>query len=200
MSKSGTIVRNWAYLLSSSMLSQILGLIAMIRVARMLGPSDYGNYNLIQTTAGIGAVLAGFGMRNVIIRNCARNPEKARGVYFISLLLRAGFWLIASAGIVLYSLNSKSALPLLLCGLVVLISFGQVIWDTTESISFGLQRMGPPSWINSLGSVFWIMLVWLAPASVLTLVFVSSSFALMQIMKSGVFAFQVKRIVAAGAA
>lgn len=193
--KSGRFAKNWAYLLTSSVFSQTLGMVAMIRVARELAPAGYGYYNLVQTTAGIGLVLAGFGMRNVIIRDCSRNPEKARTLYSTGLLVRSLFGFIVALGIMIYTRLSPDALPILLSGFTIVLLFGQIVWDTTESISFGLQRMEFSSWINTLGSVVWVLWVWCAPASILTITAVSLSFVLLQLVKAGTFSWQIRRII-----
>lgn len=195
ISASRRFVRNWTYLLTSSVFCQTLGMVAMIRVARALAPAGYGYYNLVQTTASIGMVFAGLGMRNVIIRDCARYPDKTGTLYLTSLSIRFIFGFIVTLGIILYALLSPNALPVSLSGFVVMILFAQIIWDSTESISFGLQRMEFSSWINTLGSVIWVLWVWCAPTSVLTIVVVSFSFALLQLFKSGIFSWRLRRII-----
>jgi O-antigen/teichoic acid export membrane protein len=192
---SGRFVKNWAYLLTSSVFCQILGMIAMIRVARVLAPAGYGYFNLIQTTAGIGMVIAGLGMRNVIIRDCARYPDRTRVLYSASLLIRSGIGIIVALGIILYAKLSPNALPSSLGGFAVVILFGQILWDTTESISFGRQRMEYSSWINTLGSVLWVLWIWFAPASILNIVIVSLSFTSLQLFKAIIFGWQVKQII-----
>ncbi len=161
---SRKLVKNWAYLLTSSAFGQLLGMIALIRVARVLSPTGLGHFNLVQTTAGIGLILAGLGMRNTIIRDSARSPERAGALFASGLWVRASFGVLVAAGIVVYAKLSPDALPASLSGFAILLLFGQVLWDTSESISYGSQRMEFPSAINALGSVLWVVWIWGAPA------------------------------------
>jgi O-antigen/teichoic acid export membrane protein len=195
MATTARFVKNWAYLLGSSVFCQILGMIAILRVARVLAPTGYGLYSLVLTTASIGLVFAGFGMRNVIIRDCARYPENTRSLFSVSLSLRAIIGVIAGLGIILYATLSKSSLPAPLGVFAVIILSSQIVWDTAESISFGRQRMEFSSWINTAGSLFWVLWVWVVPASVLTIEVVSISFALLQVAKAGAFIWKIKLII-----
>src|SRR3954453_8212814 len=68
------LIRNFSALVMSGLGAQALGMLATIRGARALAPGGYGQYNLVQTIAGLGAVIAGLGLRNVVIRECARHP------------------------------------------------------------------------------------------------------------------------------
>jgi O-antigen/teichoic acid export membrane protein len=197
ISISSKFAKNWAYLLTSSVFYQALGMVAMIRVARILTPAGYGHYNLVQATASIGMIFAGLGMREVIIRACARNPENSRTLYSTSLRVRFVFGFLVALGILLYSLLSPNTLPTSLSGFVIMILFGQILWDTSESISFGKERMEFSSWINSLGSFLWVIWVWCVPASMLTVAVVSLSSALLQLFKAGVLRWQVTGIIPA---
>jgi len=190
-----SFAKNFAYLFSSQVFSQFLGMIALIRVARLLAPTGYGYYNLVQTTASIGMIIAALGMRNVIIRDCARNPEKARSLYFASLVVRLLFSCIAGAGILFYALLSPHVLPVSLSGFTILLLVGLIIWDTAESISFGMQRMEFSSRTNALGSAIWVLWVWIVPASVLTVATVSFSFAMLQLFKAVLLGWQAKRLI-----
>ncbi len=181
---SRKLVKNWAYLLTSSAFGQFLGMIALIRVARVLSPTGLGHFNLVQTTAGIGLILAGLGMRNTIIRDSARSPERAGALFASGLWVRASFGVLVAAGIVVYAKLSPDALPASLSGFAILLLFGQILWDTSESISYGRQRMEFPSAINALGSVLWVVWIWGAPAPLLTVASVSLSFAALQVLKA----------------
>lgn len=195
ISTSRRFVKNWAYLFSSSIFYQVLGMFAMIRIARILEPTGYGHYNLVQTTATIGMVLAGFGMRNLIIRDCANKPERIRAIYSAGLILRGLIGVVVAFGIISYTLISPDVLSTSLSGFVVMIMFGSLLWDTAESISFGLQAMEYSSRVIALGSVIWVLWVWCAPASILSVAVVSFSSGLLQLFKAGILNWQVGNIV-----
>lgn len=190
----GRFVKNWAYLLSASIVSQLLGMIATIRIARVISPAGFGHFSLVQTTAGIGLVVVGLGMRNTIIRDSARYSERAGVLFAAGLWIRIFFGIFIGAGIVLYAALSPKILPTSLSGYTVLLLFGLIVWDTTESISFGSQRMEYSSGISALGSILWALWIWSLPRSTLTVASVSFSFAMLQILKAGAFTSQLKRI------
>lgn len=192
---TGSFAKNWAYLFTSSVLSLALGMISLIRVARVLAPAGYGYFNILQTSAHMGMVIAGLGMRNVIIRACARNPEKSKSLYVTALSVRFLFSLAVGMGIVLYSFLSPHVLPVSLSGFAIMLLFGQILWDTTESVSFGLQRMEFSSRTNTIGSAIWLIWVWCVPISVLTVAAICFSFALLQILKAITLSYQVKRVI-----
>src|SRR4051794_27964910 len=68
--------RNWSMLVVSGITCQVLGVLATFRIARVLAPSGYGEYNLVQVTGALGAVFAALGLSNVLIRRSARKPEE----------------------------------------------------------------------------------------------------------------------------
>ena len=170
-------------------------MVALIRVARVLAPAGYGYYNIVLTSGSIGLVFAGFGMRNVIVRACARNPEVTKSLYFSSLFVRMIISPVVGIGIMLYAIISPHVLPLSLSGFAILFLVGLILWDTTESISFGLQRMEFSSRTNVIGSAVWVLYVWCAPASLLTVAVMSFSFALLQISKAVLLGWQVQRVI-----
>jgi len=71
-----------------------------------------------------------------------------------------------------------------LSGFAILLLFGQILWDTIESLSYGSQRMEYPSAINAIGSIFWVLWIWGAPETWLTVASVSCSFAGLQVLKA----------------
>jgi O-antigen/teichoic acid export membrane protein len=99
----GRFARNWSLLVVSSMAGQALGMLATIRIARTLAPAGYGQYNLVQTVAGIGTVVALLGFRNVLVRETARHPERSADLFFVSAFIRTGMLLLSVLGIVVYS-------------------------------------------------------------------------------------------------
>jgi len=195
ISTSRRFLKNWGYLFTSSVFCQVLGMISLIRVARVLAPAGYGYFNIVQTSAGISMVIAGLGMRNVIIRDCARNPENTRTLYAASLFARFLLSTVVGIGIVIYALLSPHVLSISLSGFAIMLLLGQIIWDTAESISFGLERMEISSRTNVVGSAIWVLWVWCVPVSALTVGAICFSFALLQISKAALLSWQVNRVL-----
>jgi len=71
--KSG-IIQNWSLLTTASFIQTGLNFICLVRIARILLPADYGRYTFLITAVIIAEVIATLGLRNVSIREIARNP------------------------------------------------------------------------------------------------------------------------------
>ncbi|MCL4544113.1 MAG: oligosaccharide flippase family protein [Chloroflexi bacterium] len=179
--------RNWSLLVLSSVGGQALGMLATIRVARVLSPEGYGLYNLVQTVAGLGAVVAGLGLRNVIIRQCARQPEWSGLILSASALMRAGMLIMAGAGVMLYSLVSPDHLVSTYGGVTVGLLVALMAWDLVESVFFGLERMEFSAGINLVGAAVWAGVTWGFPSSWLVTLNVTIGFALVQFLKSAAY-------------
>lgn len=176
--------RNWSYLVAANLCSQALGMVATIRIARTLAPEGYGQFNLVQTVAGLGAVLAGLGMRQVIIRECARYPERNRATFYVSTLMRAAALILVGIGIFVYGHVGQLGISSDLSGVAVGLLAGQLAWDLLESVAFGQQRMGYSAVLTLGGSLIWISAAWLSPATWLNPLTVSLAFAGLQVMKA----------------
>jgi lipopolysaccharide exporter len=176
--------RNWSFLVLSNVCGQGFALLATIRLARALEPQGYGQFNLVQTLAGLGAIVGGLGLRNVLIRACARDPYRSAALLWASALLRGVTSVLVGTGIILYSKISQQELPPTLIVVAVGLLLAFTAWDTVESVAFGHQNMGLSAVINLSGSMLWAMMVWGAPGNWLTLVVASAAYSLLQAGKA----------------
>jgi O-antigen/teichoic acid export membrane protein len=179
--------RNWSMLFLSGFFSQVLGMVALIRVARILMPAGYGKFNLVQSIASIGFIIASLGFRQVIIRESARYPEKSSSILFSSLIIRVISGVITAFGVLIYIYFANNGLTFSFAYIAIVLLGGQLLWDSVESIAFGHQRMQHSSSINMAGSVLWVIMVWIVPAWLLTPLIVSAAFAFLQLFKAGIY-------------
>ncbi len=170
--------RNWSFLAVSSLACQALGMLATIRIARVLSPDGYGQYNLVQTVAGLAAVVAGLGLRNVVMRETARHPHLSGKFFLASLVIRAGTVAVAAFGILAYERASHESLPGPLVAVAIGLLAGQIVWDSVENIAFGHERMEFSALINLVGSAIWLAIAWATPAAWLTPLSVSAAFTI----------------------
>ncbi len=185
--------RNWSYLVFSNLGVQALGMLATIRIARVLAPAGYGQYNVVQTTAGLAAVVLSLGYRNVIIRECARHPEHSGRILGVASVGRALMLLVVSAGLLLYQQNSRAGLTASLSLAAIGLLVGLSAWELFESVAFGHERMEYSAGVNLAGSLLWVVAAWAVPAHWLTPVHVSLGFAGLQLLKAtayGVVAYR----------
>jgi O-antigen/teichoic acid export membrane protein len=179
-----SFARNWSVMVVASLGSQALATLATIRIARALTPEGYGEFNLVTTLASLGTVIASLGLRNVVMRECARHPEQTASLLVSSALLRAGSLVLGSVGILVYMQVGHSGLRVELGSVAVGLLLGQTTWDLLETVAYGHQRMEYSAAINLVGAVIWAAAAWAVPTSSLTTFNVSLAFAALQVTKA----------------
>jgi len=185
--------RNWSLLVTSNLLVQTLAMLATIRIARVLAPQGYGAFNLVQALAVLGALLAGLGTRQVLIRACAREPRRTRQLLAAASVLRVAPIATVGVGIVIYSALSQEELTPTLGLLAVAAMAGLCAWDLLESVAFGHQRMSFSSALSLLGAVAWLVWAWTVPEAWLTPISVSIAFAVVQVVRVLAYIVLVRR-------
>lgn len=175
--------RNWSALVLSNVASQALGMLATIRIARLLSPEGYGHYNLIQVIANLSVIAAGMGLRQVIIRETARDTGSTASLCLTALKVRLPLTALVVAGLLLYGWAVPIVgLPKSL--LIVTLVISLLTWDLVESIAFGNERMDLSASINAVGSLLWAVAIWFVPASWITPLTVIGAFALLQCVEA----------------
>ena len=182
-------LRNWSYLVLSNIFGQILGMLATIRVARALSPDGYGSYNVILTISALGVIVLGLGLRNVVIRECARFPEKSRSLFLASILLRAVLLPVVCLGVFLYARSSSLALTFDLTSVCIGVLIAGSAWELIESVAFGHERMGHSASVNLIGAALWSVMVWGMPEAWITVFSISFLYMALQAAKALAFAF-----------
>jgi len=191
--RAGVFARNWSSLIVSNIGGQILGMIAIFRIARVLAPQGFGQYQLILTVSSIGAVAAGLGLRNVIMRECARHPGSSEGLLKSSLLARSWMLAVVSAGVLLYAGVSGAGLGYGLGAIAVGLLIAQTFWEAVENIAFGNEQMQFSAVINLAGATVWVSAAWLVPASWLTPFNVCVAFTVLQYVKTSAYFVVARR-------
>lgn len=174
----------------SNILSQILGMVATIRIARTLAPTGFGYFGVMQVNAAVGVVLAGIGLSHVVTRECARYPEKSRSLFYSSAILKSLFVLPVGIFLIIYSTYISHNLPLSLSTVSVVLLYSMLLWQLLESLSFGHERMEFSAALTIIGSLLWVVFAWSVPKSFLTTLNTSIAFAVLQAGKSLTY-FQV---------
>lgn len=182
-----TFLKNWALLVVSNIFGQVLGLLSTIRIARVLNPDGFGQFNLMQTMASLGVVVAGLGIRNVIIRECARDHEHSFNLFFCSSIFRLISSVLTGAGILFYSRIGNSGLTYDFVWMAISLMAGMLIWDSIESVAYGYEQMEYSAAINLLGSILWVIVAWVVPVLWLTVFNVSLAFMVLQVGKAIVY-------------
>jgi len=158
------VFKNFSYLTIGTAISQILSLLAVLKITKILFPDDYGLYTFILAQGALLLTIADLGVQTIIVRSIAREPEKTNDLIINGILLRT-LALIFVSGVYLvynYFLGSLTVFELVLVFLFSLIScFGKLF----EIVYIGNQKMLPPSIINLIFGFIWFVLIFLLPES-----------------------------------
>lgn len=169
---ASTLVRRLAtdafWSLLGSVLARLLALLASIAVARRLGATAFGEFNLVQTTAGMLMALGGFGLNTTATKYLAGNyradPEAAGRVVALSGMVAAfvgggtGVLLAASAGWVAESVLGAPQLSTALRVGSLLLLFGPVN-GTQLGTLMGLRRFRTIGLVSTVTSALSIPLL-----------------------------------------
>jgi O-antigen/teichoic acid export membrane protein len=176
-------IRNWSFLIISNVCGQLFGILATVRIARILLPEGYGIFNLMQTIAGMSFIIAGLGIRNIIIRECARNKKYSANLFVFSLSLRMVSNLLIGLFIVIYYNLKNTNISIDYIYISIILLFALTFWDLAESIAFGYENMKYSALINIVFSLVWLIFIWIIPRKIFTPIFISFAFSILQSLK-----------------
>lgn len=184
------ILKNFSVLTLSNALSQFFFIFTSIKIARTLNPLTYGTYNLLQLNVSIFAVIASLGLRNIIIRNIARDKSVVKNVFYVALIIRIiGFLLSIILFCIYFFFNPHY--DVLLFVLIILSILSNVLFDLFESVAFGLEKMEFSGIINLLNSFLWVLTIMLIPKNLLSLHLIFSIFVLLSFLKTVIYFFSI---------
>jgi O-antigen/teichoic acid export membrane protein len=181
---SKLVIKNFSLLTISNFINQFILVFSGIKIARTLGPASYGVYTYLFVEMSIYAVISDLGLRNIIIRTIARNPDRSKSTFWASISLQLGGLLLCSIVMLVYEHFTHSVAPSLII-YVILAVFLVNLWATCESVWQGHQRMGIPAFINVFYSVVWIAFVLLTPSTSFTVEFLFKYYCYSQILQVG---------------
>ena len=189
--KENTFFKNFSVLTVSSVLTQFLGMIIGIKIARVLSPYNFGVYNLLQLHVTIFSVVATLGISRIIIRNIARDKINISGLLKNSLVLRliGTVFAVSIFAVYYYFFNSYD---IFLFGLVISSVMMTVGFDHFNSLAFGLEKMEFSGFVNLASTICWLIAIFLIPDKQLNLNLVFLLFALFNIVKVLLFLFVIR--------
>ena len=149
MSHSGrTILKNASFLMISQVITWGISLVIAIFLPRYLGVEAIGQYYLAISLWTIMAVLVGFGMDMMLVKEVARAPQRLPEMFGTIVTLRLLFWGVGFACLLGYTglVYSRKVFVL-----VVIFGFAQFFGQINAHLASqpaGLERMGPISIIT----------------------------------------------------
>ncbi|MFW6311283.1 MAG: flippase [Nanoarchaeota archaeon] len=88
-------MKNFSLLTLGTLISQAIGFIGFVYLARFLGSEYYGIYVTVGAFMGMFQLLTFTGLKKVIVRKCSKNVEKASEIYNQTIGLQSLFVFIA---------------------------------------------------------------------------------------------------------
>lgn len=175
-----TVARNFTSLTFGSVVSQAFNLLAIIKLAKILSPSNYGLFTFLTVQGQLLISIGDLGITNILIRTVARNKETSKDFVYNGLLMKLIAVAILSVIYFIYNHYAGSLTfyeTLLVCSFPVITCAANLF----ENTFWGHESMLPPSVISVLFSVVWYAIVLILPANQITvtsvfLIFLSLNF------------------------
>lgn len=185
------VFKNFSYLTIGTAISQVLSLLAVLKITKILFPDDYGLYTFILAQGALLLTIADLGIQTIIVRSIAREPEKTNDLVINGILLRTLALVVVSIIYIVYNyfLGNLTVFELSLVFLFSLIScFGKLF----EIVYIGNQKMLPPSIINLIYGFIWFALIFLLPETLINTNSLILIFLGINILKNITFYFSLR--------
>lgn len=179
------VFQNISFLTVGSVLSQLVGLIALIKIAQILNPSDYGQFTFLLTQGQLLMTISDLGIQNIVIRTIARDSARTKELLRTGILLKTIAVFVITGFYVVYNLiyGNLNNQQLILVGLFALFNCSGNLF---ESIFWGHQKMLMPALINLIWSILWLLFVVLIRSDSVKINFLFIVFSGLTLIKSGV--------------
>lgn len=185
------VFRNFSYLTISSILSQLIGLITILKISKIFTPNEYGIYTFIYAQSQLINAIGDLGIKNIVIRSISRDKTRTKDLLFNGLKLRllASIVLIIIYTIYNYTLGSLNHSQILLLFILSLIG---VISNLFENIFLGHQKMLMPSLLNFIFNLIWAITIFILPLKFFTIAILLFIQILNLAVKAGFFISIIK--------
>lgn len=162
------VFKNFGYLTLGNTVSQIVGVVALIKIANIFSPADYGVFTFMLVQSQLLIAIGDLGMQRIVVRTIARNPNKTKEILRTGLVLKISAVLLLSSGYVAYNhfFGSFSSNQLILVFLFSIINCGMNLFD---SAFIGHQKMLFPAIIKSGASFMWLLAIFIIPWHLMTI-------------------------------
>ena len=162
--KSGKklILKNFSILSISNFLNQIIGLVVLLKLAKIFDPDNYGTFTFMLIQCQMLVSIADLGLRNILIRKIARNPNYSSSLFITSLKLKIIFSFILLLIYFVYNsiFSSLSSLQFILIFILLFINCSNNLF---ESLYWGYQKMTITSVLNITFSILWVSFIYIMP-------------------------------------
>lgn len=151
---SGVLLKNISYLAGGQMIAQLISLLGAFFIPRLLGPENYGEYQVIINYVLMYKLLTFTGVNKVNIREIAKDVSKVSEIINNSLFFRLVFSAV-SVVISLLVLVFLDYSETVVIGIVVFSAFLVLfsIENTVTTVFYALQKLQYVSYLNIIKSI-----------------------------------------------
>jgi O-antigen/teichoic acid export membrane protein len=166
------VLMNFSYLTLGNVVSQLLGMIALIKITHIISPAEYGIYTFLLAQGALLVALGDLGVRNINIRTVARDNSKTKDLLYNGVKLRLIVILVLCFLYIVYN-HFLGNLDLLKLLILFSYSFVSCIVDLLESITWGYQKMKISTFVNISYSILWLVVIYWLPSFSINFLFVT---------------------------
>lgn len=154
------VFKNFSSLLLSNIFMQLFNMGAVVLIARVFTPVEYGLYTYMIIQAILIATISEFGFRHIAIREIARNNDSKSDYFSLGLIISISCNIILLFPYWLYN-DFFGSFTLSQIALLMCYSLNLCIYNTTERVFIGLEKVKQLSVSNVLHAIFWLLGVFL---------------------------------------
>jgi O-antigen/teichoic acid export membrane protein len=179
------VVQNFSYLTISSVFSQLISLLTVVKISRIFAPEEYGIYTFIFAQSQLINVVGDLGMRKIIIRAISRDISRTNDLIYNGLKLRvlASIFLIFIYLTYNYFLGSLNNVQI---SILFLFSITGIFSNLFENAFLGQQKMLLPSLFNMGFSILWAIIIFTLPSVYFSVIILLSIQLVNGAAKSGI--------------
>lgn len=165
--KSNKVFKNFSYLTIGNAVSQVLSLVTVLKITYFFTPDDYGLFTFVTTQGLLLLALGELGIKQIIIRAIAREPERTSDLIINGSILR----FLSVTGLTLIYLLFNHFFGTLDAFQVILVgacAMSHAFWHMIDYAFLGHQKMLYPSILKIVYSVLWFSSIFVLPQEYFT--------------------------------
>lgn len=187
-----SIFRNFSVLMLCHLISNGIGLLTNIYIARKLQPDLFGLYGVVITWVSLLLVYSSLGIQQVVIRKVAIDQKNSTYYYNVSRIARyLGTFIVSVIFCVYVRIFTNLSTEILV--IIIINLFFNITFETVQNVAFGMQRMELNGYINVMGQVLLFVSYVILPSSLINVENVLYLLLISTVLKYSAYLFLCKR-------
>ncbi|MGY6741088.1 MAG: oligosaccharide flippase family protein [Cecembia sp.] len=190
--KENKVFQNFSFLTIGNAVSQVLSLVTVLKITAFFTPDDYGLFTFVTTQGLLLLALSELGIKQIIIRAIAREPERTRDLIVNGSILR----FLSVTGLTLIYLVYNHFFGTLDAFQVILVgacAMSHAFWNMLEYAFLGHQKMLFPSLLKIAYSILWFTSIFILPQAYFSVNNLIYIFILLNGIQGVGFVFLIKK-------